>query len=90
MDKAQFNFFSLLASLLDSLISDRIVVGIRDNGTHKRLLLQSKLILNECININFVDLVKQQWHSFKEIRKTLSLLLTTSKNLSLQKKKKTR
>jgi len=30
-------------SLLDSLIRDRIVVGIRDNGTRKRLLQEPKL-----------------------------------------------
>ena len=38
-------------SLLDSLICDRIVVGIRDNGTRKRLLKQAKLSLNKCIDI---------------------------------------
>ena len=38
-------------SLLDSLIRDRIVVGIRDNGTRKRLLQEAKLTLNKCIDI---------------------------------------
>ena len=38
-------------SLLDSLIRDRVVVGIRDNGTRKRLLQESKLTLNRCIDI---------------------------------------
>ena len=39
-------------SLLDSLIRDRIVVGIRDNGTRKRLLQQAlKLTLNRYIDI---------------------------------------
>ena len=38
-------------SLLDSLIRDRIVVGIRDNGTRKRLLQESKLTLTRCIDI---------------------------------------
>ena len=38
-------------SLLDSLIRDRIVVGIRDNGTRKRLLQEEKLTLNKCIDI---------------------------------------
>ena len=38
-------------SLLDSLIRDRIVVGIRDNGTHKRLLQEPKLTLTRCIDI---------------------------------------
>ena len=38
-------------SLLDSLICDRIVVGIRDNGTRKRLLQEAKLTLNKCIDI---------------------------------------
>ena len=32
-------------SLLDSLIHNRIVVGIRDNGTHKRLLQEAKFTL---------------------------------------------
>ena len=38
-------------SLLDSLICDRIVVGIRDNGTRKRLLQELKLTLTRCIDI---------------------------------------
>lgn len=38
-------------SLLDSLIRDRIFVGIRDNGTRKRLLLEPKLTLSKCIDI---------------------------------------
>ena len=38
-------------TLLDSLIRDRIVVGIRDNGTRKRLLQEVKLTLNKCIDI---------------------------------------
>ena len=38
-------------SLLDSLIRDRIVVGIKDNGTRKRLLQEAKLTLNKCIDI---------------------------------------
>ena len=39
------------SSLLDSLIRDRIVVGIKDNGTRKRLLQEAKLTLNKCIDI---------------------------------------
>ena len=38
-------------SLLDSLTRDRIVVGIRDNGTRKRLLQEANLTLNKCIDI---------------------------------------
>ena len=38
-------------SLPDSLIRDRIVGGIRDNGTRKRLLQEPKLILTRCIDI---------------------------------------
>ena len=38
-------------SLLDSLIRDRIVVEIKDNGTRKRLLQEAKLTLNKCIDI---------------------------------------
>ena len=38
-------------TLLNSLIRDRIVVGIRDNGTRKRLLQEAKLTLNKCIDI---------------------------------------
>lgn len=37
--------------LHDSLIKDRIVLGIRDTNTQKRLLRQRKLTLEECINI---------------------------------------
>ena len=33
------------------LIRDRIVVGIRDNGTRKRLLQKEKITLNKCIDI---------------------------------------
>ena len=36
---------------MDSLIRDRIVVGIKDNGSHKRLLQEAKLTLNTCIVI---------------------------------------
>ena len=36
---------------MDSLIRDRIVVGTKDNGTRKRLLQESKLTLNKCIDI---------------------------------------
>ena len=38
-------------SLLDSLICDRIVVGIRDDGACKQLLQEAKLTLNKCIDI---------------------------------------
>ena len=38
-------------SLLDSLIRDRIVVGLRDNGTRKWLLQEAKLTLNKCIDV---------------------------------------
>ena len=38
-------------ALLDSIIRDRIVVGIRDNDTLKRLLQEAKLTLNKCIDI---------------------------------------
>ena len=37
--------------LQDSLIRDRIVLGIRDGETHKRLLRQNKLTLTKCIDI---------------------------------------
>ena len=37
--------------LHDSLIRDRIVLGIRDGNTRKRLLRQSKLTLQKCIDI---------------------------------------
>ena len=38
-------------SFVDGLIRDRIVVGTKDNGTRKRLLRESKLTLNKCIDI---------------------------------------
>lgn len=47
----RMKFTSNYGSLLDSLIRDRVVVGIRDNGTRKRLLQESKLTLNRCIDI---------------------------------------
>ena len=37
--------------LQDSMIRDRVVVGIRDNGIRKRLLTESKLTLSKCIDI---------------------------------------
>ena len=37
--------------LNDTLIRDRIVLGIRDRGTRKRLLRQGKLTLQKCIEI---------------------------------------
>lgn len=37
--------------LLDSLIRDRIVVGIRHNGTRKCLFQEPKLTLTRCIDI---------------------------------------
>lgn len=39
------------ACLHDSLIRDRIVLGIRDNDTRKRLLQKRKLTLAECIDM---------------------------------------
>ena len=39
------------ACLQDSLIRDRIVLGIRDRETRKRLLRQNKLTLTKCIDI---------------------------------------
>ena len=38
-------------SLTDSLIRDRMVVGINDNSAHKKLLQTSKLTLGQCIDI---------------------------------------
>lgn len=37
--------------LHDTLIRDRIVLGIRDEGTRKRVLRQGKLTLQKCIEI---------------------------------------
>ena len=37
--------------LNDTLIPDRIVLGIRDGGTRKQLLRQGKLTLQKCIKI---------------------------------------
>ena len=37
-------------TLEDTLIRDRIVVGIRDNATRKRLLQESKLTLKACVD----------------------------------------
>ena len=37
--------------LENSLIRDRIVIGVRDNQAHKKLLQVSKLTLKECIDI---------------------------------------
>ena len=41
--------------LHDTLIRDRIVLGLRDGGTRKRLLRQGKLTLQKCIEIGKSD-----------------------------------
>ena len=38
-------------AMQDRMIRDRVVVGIRDNGTRKKLLAENKLTLNKCIDI---------------------------------------
>ena len=38
-------------SMLDRMIRDRVVVGVRDNATQKKLLAENKLTLNKCIDI---------------------------------------
>ena len=38
-------------TLEENLIRDRIVMGIRENSTRKRLLQESELTLNRCIDI---------------------------------------
>ncbi|KAK3084785.1 hypothetical protein FSP39_018986 [Pinctada imbricata] len=38
-------------TLEDEMIRDRIVIGIRDNGTRKKLLQEAKLDLKRCIDI---------------------------------------
>lgn len=38
-------------SMQDRMIRDRVVVGIRDNSTRKKLLAENKLTLNKCIDI---------------------------------------
>ena len=38
-------------SMLDRMIRDRVVVGIRESGTRKKLLAENKLTLNKCIDI---------------------------------------
>jgi hypothetical protein len=38
-------------TLEESLIRDRIVIGIRDNATRKKLLQDAKLTLNSCVDI---------------------------------------
>ena len=35
----------------DRMIRDRVVVGVRDNGTRKKLLAENKLTLNKCTDI---------------------------------------
>ena len=37
--------------LNDTLIRDRIILGLRDRGTRKRLLRQGKLTVQKCIEI---------------------------------------
>ncbi|XP_052785334.1 uncharacterized protein K02A2.6-like [Mya arenaria] len=39
------------ANLTESLITDRIVIGIRENSVRKRLLQEDKLTLDKCIDI---------------------------------------
>ena len=43
--------------LKDSLLRDRIVFGVRDNGVRKRLLRERSLDLSRCIDI-YVELMK--------------------------------
>ena len=38
-------------SMQDRMIRDRVVVGVRDNSTRKKLLAENKLTLNKCIDI---------------------------------------
>ena len=38
-------------SMQDPMIRDRVVVGVRDNSTRKKLLAENKLTLNKCIDI---------------------------------------
>ena len=38
-------------TMQDRMIRDRVVVGIRDNATRKKLLAENKLTLNKCIDI---------------------------------------
>ena len=38
-------------SMQDRMIRDRVVVGVRDNGTRKKLLAENKLTLNKCTDI---------------------------------------
>ena len=38
-------------TLEDSFIRDRVVIGIRDESTRKKLLQQSKLTLKVCVDI---------------------------------------
>ena len=38
-------------TLEENLIRDRLVMGTRENSTRKRLLQESELILNRCIDI---------------------------------------
>ena len=38
-------------SMQDRMIRDRVVVGVRDNSTRKKLLAENKLTPNKCIDI---------------------------------------
>ena len=38
-------------SMQDRMIRDRVVVGIKENSTRKKLLIETKLTLNKCIDI---------------------------------------
>ena len=66
--------------LENSLIRDRIVIGVRDNQTRKKLLQVSKLTLKECIDIcRSYETSNQQ---FKEInQKSAPLVSPMKRNL---------
>ena len=66
----------------DSLIRDRIVLGIRDGNARRRLLRQSKLTLQKCIEIVKSDETSStQMHSMDQTNKTEDVHKVKPKNL---------
>ena len=56
---------SYFGELRDNLLRDRIVVGLLDNATRKKLFAEPKLTLDKCINICQAN--KTTTKQFKEI-----------------------
>ena len=67
---------SYFGELRDNLLRDRIVIGLLDNTTRKKLLAEPKLTLDKCINICRAN--ETTTKQFKEITSDEISAVTTS------------